>query len=66
MSAGQDYNILIWNTQTGEKLIDLSGMHSDQINSISWNHNGSAVATTCKDKKIRVIDPRKKEVVSQV
>ena len=39
-------------------------MHSDTIYSFDWNLDGSLIATTCKDKKIRVIDPRKNEVVT--
>ena len=63
VSVGYDHKIIIWNTSTGEAAITLEGMHPDLIYSISWNYNGSHLATTCKDKKIRVIDPRKKEIV---
>jgi WD40 repeat protein len=38
-------------------------VHSDTIFSISWNRDGSLFATTCKDKKIRIIDPRQGNVV---
>lgn len=32
--------------------------HPDVIYSMSFNRDGSLIATTCKDKKVRVIDPR--------
>jgi len=32
--------------------------HSDIINNVAWNNNGSLLSTTSKDKKIRIIDPR--------
>ena len=32
--------------------------HTDLPMSISWNWDGSLFATTCKDKSLRVIDPR--------
>ena len=32
--------------------------HNDIIQSISWNRDGSLFSTTCKDKKLRIIDPR--------
>lgn len=32
--------------------------HQDVILSMSFNTNGSLLATTCKDRKIRVLDPR--------
>uniref|UniRef100_A0A3B4Z7V1 Coronin n=1 Tax=Stegastes partitus TaxID=144197 RepID=A0A3B4Z7V1_9TELE len=31
---------------------------------ISWNRNGSLFCTTCKDRRLRVCDPRKREVVA--
>ncbi len=61
-SASFDHTILIWNTATADQLFCLE-CHSDQIYSISWNYNGSLLATTCKDKKIRILDPRRGEVV---
>lgn len=32
--------------------------HGDQIQSFSWHGNGSTIVTTCKDKTLRIIDPR--------
>lgn len=63
-SVGFDHKIIIWNTSTGEQAFSLEGIFSELIYSISWNYNGSLIATTSKDKKIRVIDPRKGEVVA--
>ena len=63
VSVGFDHKIIIWNTSTGETAFTLEGFHPDIIYSISWNYNGSLIATTCKDKKIRIIDPRKNEIV---
>ena len=63
-SAGYDYKIIVSNTSGAEQLAVLEGYHPDIIYSFSWNYNGSLLATTCKDKKIRVIDPRRNEVIS--
>lgn len=49
---------------TGEALINLDDMHSDMIYNVSWNRNGSLICTASKDKKVRVIDPRKQEIVA--
>jgi len=38
--------------------------HPDTIYSFDWNLDGSLIATTCKDKKIRVINPRNNEIVA--
>ncbi|XP_060917351.1 uncharacterized protein LOC132992188 [Labrus mixtus] len=63
LSAGCDNQIVIWNVGTGEAMINLEDMHPDVIFSVSWSRNGSLLCTACKDKKVRVIDPRKKKVV---
>lgn len=55
---------MIWNVGTGEALITLEDMHPDVIFSACWNRNGSLICTACKDKKVRVIDPRKEEIVA--
>lgn len=56
--------IIIWNVGTGEVLLSLEDMHPDIIHSVCWNSNGSLLATTCKDKTLRIIDPRKGQVVA--
>lgn len=37
--------------------------HKAQITNVSWNYDGSLVATSCKDKTLRVFDPRANKVV---
>uniref|UniRef100_A0ABM5F1N2 Coronin n=1 Tax=Pogona vitticeps TaxID=103695 RepID=A0ABM5F1N2_9SAUR len=65
LSAGCDNAIIIWNVGTGEPLINLDDMHQDMIYNVSWNRNGSLICTASKDKKVRVIDPRKQEIVAE-
>ncbi|XP_023125793.3 uncharacterized protein coro1cb isoform X1 [Amphiprion ocellaris] len=65
LSAGCDNQIVIWNVGTGEAMINLEDMHPDVIFSVSWSRNGSLLCTACKDKKVRVIDPRKKKIVTE-
>ncbi|XP_051848214.1 coronin-6 isoform X3 [Antechinus flavipes] len=64
LSAGGDNVIIIWNVGTGEMLLSLDDTHPDVIHSVCWNTNGSLLCTTCKDKTLRVIDPRKGQVVA--
>ncbi|XP_070772878.1 coronin-6 isoform X4 [Enoplosus armatus] len=63
LTAGSDNLIIVWNVGTGEPLISMDD-HPDLIYSISWNRNGSLFCTTCKDRRLRVCDPRKREVVA--
>uniref|UniRef100_A0A3B1K304 Coronin n=1 Tax=Astyanax mexicanus TaxID=7994 RepID=A0A3B1K304_ASTMX len=63
LSAGSDNLIIVWNVGTGEPLITMDD-HPDLIYNVSWNYNGSLFCTTCKDRRLRVCDPRKREVVA--
>ncbi|KAG5840370.1 hypothetical protein ANANG_G00188080 [Anguilla anguilla] len=65
LSAGCDNQVIIWNVGTGEAMINLEEMHPDVIYSVCWNRSGSLICTACKDKKIRVIDPRKEEIIAE-
>uniref|UniRef100_A0A8B9G4Z8 Coronin n=1 Tax=Amazona collaria TaxID=241587 RepID=A0A8B9G4Z8_9PSIT len=65
LSAGCDNLVILWNVGTGEMLLALDDMHTDLIYNVGWNRNGSLLVTTCKDKKVRIIDPRKQQVVAE-
>lgn len=53
---------MVWNLDTKESVIaspvKTIDCHQDVILSMSFNTNGSLLATTCKDRKIRVLDAR--------
>ena len=38
--------------------------HEDVIQSLSWKIDGGAMVTTCKDRKVRIVDPRCADAVS--
>ena len=59
--VGSDNKIFIWNVGTCEVLAELD--FPDIPICASWNFNGSLIVTTCKDKMIRVIDPRSAQVI---
>merc|ERR1712137_827712 len=56
-TSSTDYTVKIWDIEKGETACNITG-HSDIIQSVDWSFDGSQLATTSKDKKIRVIDPR--------
>lgn len=64
LTAGSDNQAVIWNVGTGDALVKID-CHPDQIYSACWDWNGSKLVTTCKDKKIRLINPRTGEVESE-
>ena len=53
---------MVWNLDSKESVImspvKTINCHQDVILSMSFNTNGSLLATACKDRKIRVLDPR--------
>ncbi|NXH98217.1 COR2A protein, partial [Pachycephala philippinensis] len=61
-SSGYDYKIMIWNLDIPgavlSKPVKILDVHKDVVLSMSFNTDGSLLATACKDRKIRVIDPR--------
>ncbi|KAJ7309102.1 hypothetical protein JRQ81_008427 [Phrynocephalus forsythii] len=65
LSAGCDNVIILWNVGTGEALLTVDDLHNDLIYNVCWNHNGSLFVTTCKDKHLRIIDPRQHLVVAE-
>lgn len=62
-SAGFDHLVIVWDINRCEA-VSVIDRHPDVIYSISLNRDGSLLATTCKDKKLRVFEPRSGIVVS--
>ncbi|XP_077983604.1 coronin-7-like [Glandiceps talaboti] len=57
--------VKIWDiTQQQEKIV-LEGP-KDQLQGLSWKQDGSLLATTSKDKKVRIFDPRSQTIASEV
>eukprot|EP01117_Protostelium_nocturnum_P002563 TRINITY_DN1329_c0_g1_i4.p1 TRINITY_DN1329_c0_g1~~TRINITY_DN1329_c0_g1_i4.p1 ORF type:complete len:956 (-),score=442.62 TRINITY_DN1329_c0_g1_i4:269-3136(-) len=61
-SAG-DKTVKLWDLSNGKEVLSLDGLHEDIVHSISWSWGGDLLATSSKDGKIRIIDPRAKSVV---
>ncbi|TSQ24000.1 Coronin-1B [Bagarius yarrelli] len=62
---GCDNVVILWNVARGEAVVRLDSVHTDLIYSACWNNNGSKILTSCKDKKLRVLDPRKGTVITE-
>jgi len=54
---------MLWDAGTGQ-ILNTIDCHPDIVHSLAFNRDGTRLATTCKDKKIRSIDPRSGLVVS--
>jgi len=62
-TSSTDFTVKLWDIEQGKNIKTVEG-HADIIQSLDWNYNGSQIATTCKDKKLRVFDPRS-DTISQ-
>lgn len=58
-SASGDHLVRLWDIEKGQDSasITLNG-HKDSIQGLTWNAVGTVLATTCRDKKLRLYDPR--------
>eukprot|EP00416_Gambierdiscus_australes_P039944 CAMPEP_0171104652 /NCGR_PEP_ID=MMETSP0766_2-20121228/61073_1 /TAXON_ID=439317 /ORGANISM="Gambierdiscus australes, Strain CAWD 149" /LENGTH=456 /DNA_ID=CAMNT_0011565315 /DNA_START=73 /DNA_END=1443 /DNA_ORIENTATION=+ len=59
-----DLTSRIWNLEDQDEAFCCAV--PDQVMSFKWNYNGSLLAATCKDKKMRIIDPRTSTIVHDV
>lgn len=55
--------VLVWDVSTQEIMKSIT-CHVDTIYSLAVNRDGSYIATTSKDRKLRVIEPRTSIVIS--
>jgi len=65
VTASTDFSVKIWDIEKGAANLSVDGQHADIIQSVAWNFNGSLLTTSCKDKKVRIIDPRQQKVASE-
>jgi WD40 repeat protein len=66
-SAGFDHTVKVWDIGAQSILYDFKkGVHGDALQHLSWNRDGSQLATTCKDKTLRLFDPRDEKVSAEV
>ncbi|KAH8060273.1 hypothetical protein JL720_13611 [Aureococcus anophagefferens] len=56
-SVSGDFSVKVWDIEKG---CEVSGMpaHEQLIQDLVWDYEGKMWATTCKDKKVRLGDPR--------
>ncbi|KAM0347152.1 hypothetical protein ACHAPU_005092 [Fusarium lateritium] len=62
-SASGDFTIKLWDVSTGQSPLTLK--HNDIVQSLTWNASGSMLATTSRDKKVRVWDVRQEKPVHE-
>jgi len=63
-TTSADFTVKFWDVETGQVKNDVTG-HGDIIQSLAWDYTGGHVATASKDKKVRILDPRKNSIVAE-
>ncbi|KAG4075646.1 hypothetical protein HA402_003471 [Bradysia odoriphaga] len=61
-SAG---NVSLWDI-TCQKEVFANNEHPEVIQSLSWKLDGSILSTSCKDKMVRIIDPRAQNCMTAI
>ncbi|KAJ7631272.1 microtubule binding protein [Mycena polygramma] len=57
-SASGEHTVKLWDLANPEDPRSVLGGHGDAIQSIAFNPTGTLLATTCRDRKLRLFDPR--------
>jgi coronin-1B/1C/6 len=56
-TGSTDKTVRIWDAEAGECKTAIED-HPDMILDVCWNYDGSSLITSCKDKQVRLVDPR--------
>lgn len=64
LTTSRDVNVKFFDLEHKKESISIEGTHSDMVQSITWNWDGSTLVTSCKDKIMRIWDPRNKKVTA--
>jgi coronin-1B/1C/6 len=57
-SASGEHTVKLWDLGAPEKARITLGGHADAIQSMAWDPTGALLATTSRDRKMRLFDPR--------
>ncbi|XP_038059814.1 coronin-1A-like [Patiria miniata] len=63
LTSAWDNKILIWNLETVQPFVEIDTPETPF--GIDWDYNGSRIVVSCKDKKIRVYDAHKGDMLNE-
>ena len=61
-TGSADHTVKLWDIEQGEEKMTLTG-NPENIQDMKWSYDGSMMATSCKDKQMRIFDARTDAVV---
>ncbi|GLE11624.1 hypothetical protein PINS_up024159 [Pythium insidiosum] len=62
-SAHQDGAVRFWDARSKQPLRELSGLHADQVTSVSFSRDGNRLLTNSRDNTLQLLDTRTFESV---
>ncbi|XP_056306036.1 coronin-2A [Danio aesculapii] len=65
LSSAYDCKVLMWRLDSSDVPVIVINTHCELVFCLSFNADGSLLATACKDKKIRIIEPRTGRVLQE-
>mmetsp|Transcript_35983 Transcript_35983/g.62205 ORF Transcript_35983/g.62205 Transcript_35983/m.62205 type:complete len:439 (-) Transcript_35983:316-1632(-) len=65
-SISADFTVKLWDIEKGSEMFSLDGVHEQLIQDINWSPDGKTYATSCKDKKVRIVDARDNAVAQEI
>lgn len=65
-TGSADFTVKLWDVEKGVQKLNIDGVHEQLIQDVVWSYDGSQLLTSCKDKNIRLFDPRSKDVAGCV
>lgn len=60
-STAQDLSVRLWDVEYGKEQVALSGKLEDMVWNMDFNWDGSLLATSSREKIVRIFDPRQQE-----
>lgn len=57
-AASGDYVVKLWDLASPDDPVGTLSGHSDMIQGFAFNYSGNLLATTCRDRKLRIFDAR--------
>mmetsp|Transcript_11376 Transcript_11376/g.46094 ORF Transcript_11376/g.46094 Transcript_11376/m.46094 type:complete len:456 (+) Transcript_11376:346-1713(+) len=64
-SVSGDFSVKVWDIEKGSE-VQSTQAHDQLIQDLVWDYEGKVWATTCKDKVVRLGDPRQDAIVGRI
>jgi coronin-1B/1C/6 len=65
-STSADYSVKVWDVESGQAISSNEDFGDNLISDVIWDSKGEILATSCKDKNVRFIDPRSGVTASKI